>query len=81
MKKVEASCNMGLLTKRFSMGIIPIMNDKIKKYGSSYGGDAVAYVNSLLTPEEREEMRLELQRMNELAAAGKEDKLTQNQQG
>ena len=45
----------------------PLMNDKIKKYGSSYGGDAVAYVNGLLTPEEREEMRLGVQLMKELA--------------
>ena len=81
MKSVEASCKVNLLMKRLSKGIIPIMNDKIKKYGGSYGGDAVAYANSLLAPEEREEMQLEVQRMNELAAAGKEDKLTQNQQG
>ena len=81
MKSVEVSCKVNLLMKRLSKGIIPIMNDKIKGCGSSYGGDAVAYANSLLTPEEREEMRLELQRMNELAASGKEDNLTQNQQG
>ena len=57
------------------------MNEKIKKYGSSYGGDAVAYVNSLLTPEEREEMQLEVQLMKELAAARKEKNLTQKQLG
>lgn len=49
------------------------MNDKFKENDSSYGADAVAYVNSLLSPEECEEMRLDVQRMKELATAGKEN--------
>ena len=54
MKSVEVSCKVNLLMKRLSKGIIPIMNDKIKGCGSSYGGDAVAYANIILTPEEHE---------------------------
>ena len=67
--------------KRLSKGIIPIMNDKIKGCGSSYGGDAVAYANILLTPEEREEMQLGVQLMKELTATRKEKNLTQKQLG
>lgn len=81
MKSVEVSCKVNLLMKRLSEGIIPIMNDKIKGCGSSYGGDAVAYVNSLLTPEEREEMQLGVQLMKELTATRKEKNLTQKQLG
>ena len=81
MKSVEVSCKVNLLMKRLSKGVIPIMNDKIKGCGSSYGGDAVAYVNSLLTPEEREEMQLGVQLMKELTATRKEKNLTQKQLG
>ena len=81
MKSVEVSCKVNLLMKKLSKGIIPIMNDKIKGCGSSYGGDAVAYVNSLLTPEEREEMQLGVQLMKELTATRKEKNLTQKQLG
>ena len=57
------------------------MNDKIRKYGSSNGGDAVAYVNSLLTPEELNEVNIEVELMKELTAARKEKGLTQKQLG
>lgn len=57
------------------------MNDAIKKYGSSVGDDALDYINSLLTKEEREEVALEAQLMAELTKARKEKHLTQKELG
>lgn len=57
------------------------MNEKIKKYGSSVGEDAVKYANSLLTKEERDEVAIDVQLMRELTAARKEKKLTQKELG
>ncbi len=57
------------------------MNDAIRKYGSSVGDDALEYINSLLTKEEREEVALEAQLMAELTKARKEKHLTQKELG
>lgn len=57
------------------------MNDAIRKYGSSVGDDALDYINSLLTKEEREEVALEAQLMAELTKARKEKHLTQKELG
>lgn len=57
------------------------MNEKNVKQPSPIGDDAVAYINSFLTKEEKEEVSLDVQLMKELTAARKEKKMTQKQLG
>lgn len=57
------------------------MSDNDMKHVSPIGDDAVAYINSFLTKEEKEEVALDVQLMKELTAARKEKKLTQKQLG
>ena len=48
------------------------MSDEIRKNQSPVGDDALAYVNSFLTKDEKAEIALEVQLMKELTAARKE---------
>ena len=57
------------------------MSDEIRKNQSPVGDDALAYVNSFLTKDEKAEIALEVQLMKELTAARKEKKMTQKQLG
>ena len=57
------------------------MSEKTRKIVSPIGDDAVAYINSFLTKDEKEEVDIEVQLMRELTLARKEKKLTQKQLG
>ena len=57
------------------------MSDNARKTISPVGDDAVAYINSFLTEDEKEEVNLEVQLMKELTAARKEKRMTQKQLG
>ena len=57
------------------------MSEKNVNHVSPVGEDAVSYINSFLTTEEKAEVALEVQLMKELTAARKEKKLTQKQLG
>ena len=57
------------------------MNDEIRKYGSSVGDDANEVFDRIFTKEERAEIDLEVQFMQELSKARKEKGLTQKELG
>lgn len=55
------------------------MNDGIRKYENPVGDDAIEYINSLLTKEEREEAAHGAKLMAGQAKARKEKHLTQKE--
>lgn len=57
------------------------MNEAIRKYGSSVGDDANEVFARIFTEEERAEIDLEVQFMQELIKARKEKGLTQKELG
>ncbi len=57
------------------------MSEKSRENISSAGDDALEYINSLLTKEEKEEVAIEVEIMKELSKARKEKNLTQKELG
>ena len=57
------------------------MNDEIRKYGSSVGDDINEVFDRIFTKEEKTEIDIEVQLMEELIKARKEKGLTQKELG